>query len=83
MSLAYTSLEDALRALPAGRHLQIELSYNLFNSDQKLMHLRHIDPVNPRRKPVDLLGAVIVGESHAELLRSLAGALDLVNGVES
>jgi hypothetical protein len=79
MTLRHASLEDALRALPVGRHIQIELSYNLLNPSQKLMHVRHIDPANPRRKPVDLLGAVVVGESPAGLLRSLAGALDLVN----
>lgn len=79
MALRHASLEDALRAVPEGRQLQVELSYNLFNSEQKLMHVRHIDPVNPGRKAVDVLGAVIVGESHAEMLRSLAGALDLVN----
>jgi hypothetical protein len=77
MTLKFETLEDAIKALPEGRHLQIELSYNLFNSAQKLMHVRHIDPVNPRRKAVDLLGCVVIGESHAELLRSLAVAIEL------
>jgi hypothetical protein len=74
MTLKYRTLEEALAANP-GR-LIIELDRNLFGGEA-LMRIKKAG-ATPRSKPVDILGAVLVGDSHPEMLRSLAGALEKV-----
>lgn len=70
------NLESALAAMPAGRQLQIEFSFNLFNPRQKLMYVRCVDPVYPRRRPVNLLPGPVVDESIPDMLRTLARAVE-------
>jgi hypothetical protein len=72
MLLKYTTLEDALQDNPG--LLIIELDCNLFGG-LKLMRLKK-PGATARSKPIDILGFVVVGESHPDLLRSLADAIE-------
>lgn len=63
--------------------LRLELSRNMLGRDAHLLRIEAVDPINPRRKPINLLRAagiadVIVstdGEGAPELLEMIARAL--------
>lgn len=74
MTLQYQRLEDAIVANP-GR-LILDLDRNLFGGQALLKVMK--PGQTERSKPVDILGAVIVGDegqTHADLLEMFAGAL--------
>lgn len=77
MPLKHETLEEVLRA-NIGEMLIIELDRNHLGGDQALMRIFKAGERGNGR--VNLLGGVMVGESHTELLLTLAGALALVNG---
>lgn len=76
---ATRSLEDMLRENP--NDLVIELSYNAISPSQPLMRVCK-PSASPYGRPINILGGII-GESHSQLLRLLADALDLAHGTES
>lgn len=67
-------LEDLLRQNI--EDMVIELSYNKISPHQPLM--RVCKPgTKPTSSPINILGGIIVGDSHPQLLRMLADALEL------
>lgn len=75
-------LERILADIPAPRVLQIELTTLWMPPGRHALRLNSVDPAAPNRKP-HLLCPLLVGDegqTHADLLELLAGALRLAGG---